>query len=379
MARLLRKQRVSKSRRAVVISTGPNRVHAASREVLSGAHAGELDHHELLSKVCRYFCEGGTPSAIQKRLAQADGLRVSREVPYQLLAEAAANGWIEFNPPEEFSLAEKVRARYRWLHELRVAHTAIGNHVARIGAKALLETLQVHFANKEVHVGFSAGNTMRQLARHFAELLRRASPPLPRKIVFHAMVAGFDVFHPTNDPNAFFTYFEQDYVRHVELAFVGLHTPAVVEPEQVERLRGLDGIRQSFEHAAELNVVVTSARDWRDPHATLLRYLEKAGQSRDALKAAGAVGDILWQPLGMTGPVDVGAHLRAMTIMQVGELAGFIERGQRVLLVAGPCAECFQLKTEIVRTILSQPQHLITHLVIDSRCARELLDGSRHD
>ncbi len=374
MGRTPSKQKTSATATAA-LSAGPNQVRPASREILSGAHAGELDHYELLSKVCHFFCQGATPSAIQQRLAQ-DGVHISREAPYQLLAQAAANGWIEFNPPLEFSLAQNVRDSYPWLHELRVAHTALGDHVARVGAKALLEMLQVHFAGKKVSVGFSAGHTMRQLARQFAELLRRARPPLPRKIVFHAMVAGFDVENPSNDPNAFFTYFVRDDVRHVETEFVGLHTPAIVEPEQIERLRRLDGVRQSFERAGELNVVVTSARDWNDPHATLLRYLARAGQTLEALKRAGAVGDILWQPLGPNGPVDVSAHLRAMTIMQVSELAGFIDRGQRVLLVAGPCGECFSLKTEIVRVILTQPQHLITHLVIDSRCARGLLEDA---
>ena len=74
----LRSHRTAPLQPSTALSAGPDRVRTASREVLSGAHAGEFDHYELLSKVCQYFCEGGTPSVIQQRLAQADGLRISR-------------------------------------------------------------------------------------------------------------------------------------------------------------------------------------------------------------------------------------------------------------------------------------------------------------
>ncbi len=50
-----------------------------------------------------------------------------------------------------------------------------------------------------------------------------------------------------------------------------------------------------------------------------------------------------------------------------------IAQKKRVLLVAGPCHRCHAPKTEVVRVILGQQDRLITHLVTDSRCAREVL------
>lgn len=337
---------------------------------------GQLGEMELLSLVCNYFCQGRTPSEIAGLMKNKHTLDMSRERPYQLIAHAATNGWLRFRPPREYSLGEHIRDRYGWLHDAHVVQTAVAGDVAREGAEMLLDVLRNHFTDREAHVGFSGGSAMRQLAQHFAESLRRPTQRLPRKIVFHALVAGFDVFDPPTDPNAFFTYFVKDPAMQVDTAFVGLHAPAVVEPEQLPKLKRLEGIRQSYEHAGEIDIIVTSARDWRDKHSALRRYLEVAGQSLKDFKDAGAIGDILWRPIGSDGPVEIESKLRAMTVMELSDVHKFVEAGKRVLLVAGPCSRCYSPKTDIVKTVLGQKKKLITHLVIDSRCAREVLDGT---
>jgi DNA-binding transcriptional regulator LsrR (DeoR family) len=48
-----------------------------------------------------------------------------------------------------------------------------------------------------------------------------------------------------------------------------------------------------------------------------------------------------------------------------------------VLLVAGPCHKCHKSKAKVVKAILDQQDHLITHLVTDSRCARQVLSDSQ--
>ena len=51
----------------------------------------------------------------------------------------------------------------------------------------------------------------------------------------------------------------------------------------------------------------------------------------------------------------------------------FIERGKHVLLMLGPCGVCNRHKGRILKTILSQDLHLVSHVVVDSRTAGYLV------
>jgi DNA-binding transcriptional regulator LsrR (DeoR family) len=326
---------------------------------------------ELSSIICHYFCSGHPPAEIRRRLAEDHKQTVNREFIYRALAKAAREERLSYSAPTAFRLTQQMREAYPRLQGVRVVETVLMDDVARAGAKMLLELLQQHFAGAEAHLGLSGGHAMRTLAFEFSRLLREASVALPKKIVFHAMVAGFDVFDPTTDPNAFFTYFVNDPALVPEIGFVGLHAPPVVPPEQASQLRNLDGVSQSYKEAKKLDIIVTSARDWRDEHSALRRMLQNSPDVLDAFEQAGAVGDLLWRPIGPNGPIEIDAP-RAMTLKDLHELADFVKSGKRVLLALGPCSQCLATKTEIARIVLNQEQRLISHLVLDSRAAHEL-------
>jgi DNA-binding transcriptional regulator LsrR (DeoR family) len=237
----------------------------------------------------------------------------------------------------------------------------------------LLELIQQDYAGKTAHIGFSGGFGMRTLALRFGELLRTPTERLPEKIVFHAMVAGFDVTDPTTDPNAFFTYFVQDPAMQVTTSFVALHAPAMARPELLAELTSQPGIKEAYERAHEIDVIVTGASCWRDEHSALGHYLELAKQPVDDLVGAECIGDILWQPINCDGPIEMKTALRAMTLKQLDEVSEFVADQGHVLLVSGPCSKCHLPKTEIVKAILEQKRQLITHLAVDSRCGRDLL------
>jgi DNA-binding transcriptional regulator LsrR (DeoR family) len=92
---------------------------------------------------------------------------------------------------------------------------------------------------------------------------------------------------------------------------------------------------------------------------------------------AGAVGDILWQPVGAQGPIELEDTIRALTLVQLRDLPDFVARGNRVLLMIGPCGKCNQPKGRILHAILNQRRRLISDLVVDSRSAGQLLDIMR--
>ena len=149
----------------------------------------------------------------------------------------------------------------------------------------------------------------------------------------------------------------------------------MVKASVESELREMPAIKEAYESAAEIDIVVTSTSLWSDKHSMLRHYMYLAGESVDELEQAGCVGDILWQPIGADGPFPLNSEIRAMTIMELDRLSDFVRRKKHVLLVAGPCHQCHEPKTRVVRAILDQQQRLITHLVTDSRCVREMLSA----
>jgi DNA-binding transcriptional regulator LsrR (DeoR family) len=336
---------------------------------------GRIEQRDLLSTVCGYFChEGLGASEIKVRLKEEHGVEITREAVYPLILKAAKLGWIRFTPPHEFDLHRDIKDdRYPWLQDLSVVPTARTEEVVFRGAKMLLEILQQHFSGAEVHIGFSGGYALRLLAQRFAQLLREPGEHLPREIVFHAMVAGFDVSEPTTDPNAFFTYFVKDPACLVTTSFVGFHAPAMARAETIQELRDEAGIREAYERVGEIDIIVTSASCWADEHCMFRHYRNLAHEPMQELEETGCAGDILWQPIGYDGPIEVEDGARAMTVMDLDEVSRFVADDNLVLLVAGPCGMCHEPKTDVVKAILEQPERIITHLVIDTGCARALL------
>jgi DNA-binding transcriptional regulator LsrR (DeoR family) len=237
----------------------------------------------------------------------------------------------------------------------------------------LVELLQRHrsFGKETVHVGFAGGHSMRKMSQCLAQALRQPTEGLPSTVVFHAMVSGCDVTEPSTDPNAFFTYFVKDQALQVEPEFVALHAPIVVESRQYAGLRALKGIAEAYERAKELDIIVTSGACWDDPHSMLRQYSEQSPQSLETLRKAGCVGDMLWRPLGRSGPILDETEIRAMALVELTDLPQFIKDGRHVLLMLGPCMgqECNKPKPELLELVLRLEPRLITHLVVDSLTA----------
>ncbi len=221
---------------------------------------------------------------------------------------------------------------------------------------------------------------MRKVAQAFAALLRQPIEGLPKTVVFHALVSGFNLAQPSTAPNGFFTYFASDPGIHVDTKFVGLHAPALIKTEQFDELRALDGIREAYDRADEIDIIVTSASLWSDEHSMLRQYMEREPEDLKALEAAGCIGDMLWRPLGPQGPMKIDTEIRAMTLIELSELPKKIRSGKHVLLVLGPCGGCNEPKGGILGSVLGGRQdvhgrqNLITHLVCDSRAARQYLE-----
>lgn len=103
--------------------------------------------------------------------------------------------------------------------------------------------------------------------------------------------------------------------------------------------------------------------------------MERSESAMQTLLGAGTVGDMLWRPLSATAPVTTESEIRALTAVELDDLPNFINQGKHVLLMMGPCGVCNRHKGAILKTILSQDLHLVSHLVTDSRTAGYLVNA----
>ncbi len=339
----------------------------------------EFDKRELVSLVCELFCKGLTVKkiieALEEQLGEAG--KMKRETPYALLRIAAKENWLRYHAPTDLKLAEKIRQSYMWLNHVGVVHTAVTDDVAHEASCMLIRLVQELCRNgktEAIRIGFAAGFSMQKLAAAFADRLGEQTKDLPKKVIIHSCVAGFEPGRPTSDPNTFFSFFTNRLALQVEPEFVSLHAPSMVQSELIPALKENLEIRQAYEAAEHLDIIVTSGSDWADEHSSLRRCYERSPESLDALKKAGTVGDMLWRPIGKDGPIDIETAIRAMTLVELGRLPGFIREGQHVLLMLGSCGKCKTPKGKILHTILNQKEKLVSHLVVDSRTAGELVE-----
>jgi len=342
----------------------------------STAEAHGYTEEELDSLVCSHVGEGHPPAEIATMLWERYGIKIPREKPYQILGSAALRKQFIYEPSLEHVMADRIHYE-RHLQEVRVVHTALFQDVGYRAAETLLELVIQHAKRNRgkdcVHIGWPGGYSMHKMARYFADRLRRPIPGMPKSICLHALVGGADPKDPTTDPNAFFTYFLEDPVTRDYVSFWLLHAPAIVQARQFKALKKWPGIVEAYQAARDLDIIVTSASQWADQDSMLFKYMKHYPTSIQTLESARCVGDLMWRPVGRDGPIELETDIRSMTLVELSELPGFIARGGSVLLAIGPCGGCRRPKGHILRTILNLKEPLVTHLVVDTRSAREML------
>ena len=333
----------------------------------------KLSELELMSALAGLFMKGLTVKEMQNEMVERYGKagEMNREQPYRILREAGRRGFFRFIPPPDHTIERRISDHFLWLKRINVVRTVVPLDVARETAEMLMRLVQECYRNEpdknEVHIGFAAGLSMREVAKSFAHMLTYPVPGLPETLVFHAMLSGYDPGNPTTDPNNFFTFFIHPPTLQFRTKFVGFRAPAIVETESIPEFTRINEIRNAYEAANDLDIIVTSGADWDDEHSSLLRCMERSSSTVETLRGEGTVGDMLWRPLGATAPVTTPTSVRALTTIELTDLPKFIQRGKHVLLMLGPCAQCDHHKGRILRTIFAQKEHIVTHVVVDSR------------
>ena len=345
----------------------------------AAVNPGLFQHDELVAAVCKYFCRGMPVAEIKEEVQRKLGIPLNREEPYRLIAYAAQRGWLHFQAPLSHEMTDQIRNQFSNLSNVRVVRTGVSDDISHHVAAMLMDEVcslsKERSPSSEVHIGFAGGVALRKTARMFSEMLKEPREGLPGKIVFHAMVAGFNMQDPSTDPNGFFTYFAGEPALQVRTSFLGLLAPGIVRTAEIEKLRSIEYIRDAYKRAGEIDIIVTSAGGhWQEGHSGLCNlYSLWAVQSLQQLNTAGCIGDMMWRPLGKNGPLEVQTDMRTVTLMELSDLPRFIKQRKKVILLLGPCGNCGGPKDDVLKAILTHKQSLITHLVVDSRSARGLL------
>jgi hypothetical protein len=126
--------------------------------------------------------------------------------------------------------------------------------------------------------------------------------------------SGFDANDPLRSPVAFLALQELP----VNVSYVGLFASAAVPVEDYERVKKQPGVRESFERAREIDIVVSSLASARDEHGALTRFFEFGkGSGASDLRRQGWCGGRAVSAAGKSGadqprPRDSRGHaLRA--------------------------------------------------------------------
>jgi hypothetical protein len=339
----------------------------------------ELDQVEVQARVCSLFLAGKSVKQIVE-ICREEGIPLTRHDPYKILAEANGHKRFKYIAPPAYTMADDLVDRFPRLRaRLDVVHSVEISQIAARAAEKILEMITGSYGenrNKnEFHIGFAGGGLLELTAGILSDKLRECRLPLPEMLYFHSLVARFDD-DPVMDPNSFVRHFIMGSPLPLAIRFVGIMAPGFIETDTVRQLRQTEGIREAFEKIGALDLLVTSAGGhWKSCCSRLHQLYEfgKHHQLLNELNAQFCVGDLMWCPVGASGPIVLDHGKRAMTLVDLTDLPGLIGKGKRVMLILGPCASCHQPKSEILRTLLKMRQPLITDLVVDSYTARTVL------
>jgi DNA-binding transcriptional regulator LsrR (DeoR family) len=336
---------------------------------------------ELVFAVCERFFKGEIPETIAEQLneelsLEQRGVKLTRERIYPLIRQGVQLGYLVLSPPMHRSLGQRLADRFR-LDPTRVRVVSVrgkpaAEHLAAAGAELLLGLIrEVGARRKPVHLGLGSGWTSMLVARRLVQLMRRGyeGPGL----VLHALSSGFDANDPLRSPVAFFGPFQE---LSIDVSYVGLFASAVVPVEDYDGVKKQPGVRESFERAREIDIVVSSLASAQDEHGALNRFIHFGRGGMSDLKRQGWVGDFQYLPLSRQGPIRLDRGIRAVTLFELPDFVRMVQsKDKHVVLVAGPCGECGRTKEDALRPMLEEPSLKIwSHLVTDLETADRLLN-----
>lgn len=336
---------------------------------------------EYIFFVCERFLNNEGATSIAAWL-KTEGLEVSRERVYALVRRGIAMGYVRLCPPQNMALARRLSSVFPRvaadIQVLDVEKATALEHLTMAGAdKALLLIRELGNRKRPVHIGLSAGRTTERFARNLALRLRSESEVELPKLVVHAMSSGFSPRDPTTAPVAFFSFFEG---LRPKVEFLCMFSEPFVPWSQYEMVKDSMGVREAFEDAQKIDIVVSSLSSRQDEHGLFNEFLTVgAPHGVTAMDEAGWAGDVQWRPYSDDGPILTDMEIRPVTLFELDDLVRMsMTPHKHVILIAAPCAVCGRDKSDALKPLMQQPSlHVFNHLITDAATANALLDRHR--
>jgi DNA-binding transcriptional regulator LsrR (DeoR family) len=336
---------------------------------------------EMVIAVCNRFLAGERFAKIREGVNKDYGQKFSREDMYPLIHEAVRRNYFLFIPPAQEGVGKRIAEMFGQsedrIHVVNARGEASRDMVSSCAAKLMLKLIrQIGEHKQPVRIGLGGGGTIMRVSQFLASGLRSAVG-LPT-LGLHALSSGFDVRRPQSAPVSFFGYFNEVATK---IEYVGFFGPALAgNSGDYTRIRNQAGVRESFEFADEMDIVITSLASADDEHGELNQLLDTV-ETQDKkgireLRKVERVGDILYRPFTETGPVQhTSTKARAISLFEIRDLVEMSKKVHKhVVLVAGSCGICHKPKGRALRPLLERPKMKVwTHIVTNMDTAQQLL------
>jgi DNA-binding transcriptional regulator LsrR (DeoR family) len=343
---------------------------------------------DLLLEICTlWFKDKMGPAKIQKTINDREEYELSREDIYSLIKESRDRGFIFFSPPEHIKLSRELHTRYGGtIKVVSTGDTAIGEGLAASAAELVINKIKnlggtgnnkrkKNDSKNKVHLGIGAGYTAREVTSKIAEHYDEDTTLPPLEI--HAITSGFKSDEAELSPISWFSWFMKGSSKRV--SFVGLFAPPMVEDNTTyEKIKELPGVKEAYEKAKDIQIVVTSLGDAQSAEYWF-PYVTEEGK-KTLRKDHGWKGDVLYCPYSDKGPI-LGKDLErfAVTLFNIEDLVNLAKDqiNHMVVLVCGPSHEKKSIrKTEALKPLLKNMDLRVwSHLITDVGTAHELLES----
>jgi len=323
-----------------------------------------------------------TMTAMQKRNA-------TRTRIYDIAGEILPRNLGRLVPPRSMRTARKLLRKYKIdktrrrieIVDARKEHTLntgdVRQEVAMISAEVVLQRIHDLGGKKAdgcVHVGFGAGITTMNVARHLGQLIDME--PYCPELAIHALTSGFSM-DSMPAPVMFFRFFDTSKTSKTVIRDVPLFSAPTVQCGRFDELKTQPVVREAFAQAVDIDIVVTSLAAAGDEHGLLNQFLVNQGAHViNRLRKLGWVGDVQFRPYSSTGPIKLADDMiRAVTLFELEDLVRLAgTENKYVILVAGPCNECETLKEKALAPLMAEEKlRAWSHLIADIETGEKLL------
>ncbi len=348
--------------------------------------------NEYVYFVCERFFHGMSVSDIAKWL-EKEGFKRTREAIYPIIRRGKDMGYLTLQASPMRQLEDKLRNVFtqapNHTQVLNVELEHAQQQLTQSAAKHVLELVK-EFSRRPgdkrkevVHIGLGAGGTTERFAREFSRLLRVTPRNELPKLEFHAITSGFLPTQPISAPVSFFSYFMD---LDLDISYVGLFSEPAVDVHQFNKLKTITGVKEAFQRAGDIDIVVTSLSSAKDPHSLFVEFMKKAkAENIKARLKKDLVGDVQWQPYTEDRPIPWTKGQRPVTLFEISDFKRMVEKesDKHVVLICGPCprSECLDAgftKSEALRPLLQSPElKVCNHLITDKNTAYDLVREPR--